>query len=203
MNKDYTAKHYASRTHEKMKDVLMNMDAKGPDIHYHMVRGGSEQKNITIWEPGLVDNEYIKTYGHYHVGQLDETYWVIYGEGIALIQKRAVDNNGNPIDDEIDEAYAIFVKSGDSIYMPPEYGHLLVNISKTYFTTVDDSPVNFDEQNPVAFPGHADYEAVKKMQGFCYYVVSENGKPILVKNKKYKKVPQIKIINIETYPFKK
>lgn len=202
MNKDFTSKHYAPRAQERMKEVLMDLDAKGLDVHYHMVRGGSEQKNITIWEPGTISGEYIKTYGHYHVGQLDETYWVIFGEGIALVQKR-VERNGQPVDDEIEEAYAIKVKPGDAIYMPPGYGHLLVNISKTYFATADDSPVNFDEGNPVSMPGHADYDAVKKMQGFCYYIVEKDGKPALVKNPKYKKIPDIKIATIKEYPFKK
>ena len=134
---------------------------------------------------------------------LDETYWIIFGEGIALLQKRAVDASGNPIDNEIAEAYAVHVKPGDSIFIPSEWGHLVVNISKTYFATADDSPVNFDEANPVSMPGHADYEAVKRMQGFCYYIVEENGQPKLVKNLKYKTVPNIQIIEASDYPLKK
>ena len=203
MNIDFTSKHYALRAHEKMKDVLMDPSASGPEIHYHMIRGGSNQRNITIWEPGIVGKEYIKTYGHYHVGKLNETYWTIFGEGIVLVQKRALDENGTPIDDEIDQAYAIHVIPGDELFIPSEWGHLVANISKTYFVTADDSPVNFDEANPVSFPGHADYEAVKKMQGFCYYIVEKDGNPTLVKNNKYKKIPDIKIININEYPLKK
>lgn len=186
-----------------MQDVFMDPSAPGSEIQYHMVRGGKDQRNITIWEPGKVGEEYIKTYGHYHVGDLDETYWIIFGEGIVLVQKRATDTNGNPIDDEIEMAYAVHVKPGDALFIPSEWGHLVVNISKTYFVTADDSPVNFDEENPVSFPGHADYEAVKKMQGFCYYIVEKDGLPTLVKNPKYKKVPEIKIINANEYPLKK
>ncbi|MGA2968166.1 MAG: glucose-6-phosphate isomerase family protein [Candidatus Levyibacteriota bacterium] len=203
MSKDFSTKHYAPRTYEKMREVLMYPTAQGPEIQYHMVRGGSSQRNITIWEPGTIGGEYIKTYGHYHVGKLDETYWIIFGEGIALLQKRAVDADGNPIDDEIEQVFAVHVKPGDHIYIPSEWGHLVVNISKTYFVTADDSPVNFDEANPVSMPGHADYEAVKKMQGFCYYVVEKDGKPTLVKNSKYKKVPDVQIIEAKDYPLKK
>lgn len=203
MNKDFTAKHYASRSFEKMKDVLMDPSALGPDIQYHMVRGGTNQRNITIWEPGKIGGEYVKTYGHYHIGDLDETYWIIFGEGIVLVQKRTEDTSGNPMDDEIDKAYAVKVKPGDALFIPSGWGHLVANISTTYFVTADDSPVNFDEENPVAFPGHADYEAVKKMQGFCYYVVEKDGKPTLVKNNKYKRIPEIKIIEVSQYPLKK
>lgn len=201
--KDYTAQHYASRTHEKMRDVLMDPSAPGPEIHYHMVRGGSEQSNITIWEPGKVGDEYIKTYGHYHVGKLDETYWILFGEGVVLVQKRAVDASGNPIDDEIEQAYAVSVNPGDAIFIPAEWGHLVANISPTYFVTADDSPVNFNEVDPVSLPGHADYEAVKRMQGFCYYIVEKDGKPVLVKNEKYKRAPEIEIIDASSYPLKK
>lgn len=201
--KDYTAQHYASRTEEKMKDVLMDPEAEGPAVHYHMVRGGTDQRNITVWEPGTVGGEYIKTYGHYHVGALDETYWVIFGEGVVLVQKRATGTDGKPIDDEIEEAYAIRVKVGDAIFIPAEWGHLVANICPTFFVTADDSPVNFEEVDPVTLPGHADYEAVKRMQGFCYYIVERDGKPALVKNDKYKKVPELEIIEAKDYPLHK
>ena len=200
---DYTEKHYASRTHEKMREVLMNPGAIGPAIHYHMIRGGTDQKNITIWEPGKVGEEYIKTYGHYHVGDLDETYWILYGEGIAVVQKRMTSSNREPVDDQIEEIYAVHVKAGDALYMPAGWGHLVVNVGKTYLVTADDSPVNFEEVDPVSLPGHADYEAVKKMRGFSYYVVEKEGKPALVKNTLYKVVPDVGIIETRDYPLKK
>lgn len=200
---DFTSKHYAERTDDKMREVLMDPNAEGPAVHYHMVRGGTEQRNITIWEPGKVGREYIKTYGHYHVGKLDETYWILYGEGIALVQKRAENGSGEPKNDEISEIYAVHVKPGDALYIPAEWGHLVANISSTFFVTADDSPVNFDDNDPVSLPGHADYEAVKTMQGFAYYIVEKDGRPTLVKNEKYNKIPDIEIIEIEKYPLKK
>ncbi|OGK52036.1 hypothetical protein A2970_01720 [Candidatus Roizmanbacteria bacterium RIFCSPLOWO2_01_FULL_44_13] len=191
MNIDFrfVPQHYASRSHEKMKEVLMDPDGAGPAIHYYMIRGGKQQKNITVWEPGTVSGEYIKTYGHYHVGDLDETYWILYGEGIALLQKLAVDDKGQMIDDAVEEFRAVFVKAGDSVYMPSGYGHLVVNIGSTYFVTADDSPVSFeDKKDEASMPGHADYEPVKRMRGFAYYVVESGGKPALKKNPKYKEI---------------
>ena len=192
MNIDFkfVPKHYASRTHEKMKEVLMDPAGIGPAIHYYMIRGGMNQKNITVWEPGTISGEYIKTYGHYHVGQLDETYWIVFGQGIALLQKLAVDENKNMIADIVEEFRVIKVKPGDEVYMPPAYGHLLVNVGKTYFVTADNSPVNFqDKPNETSMPGHADYQLVKQMQGFAYYVVEgKDGQPALVKNKRYKEI---------------
>lgn len=181
-----TFEPYAARTHEKMQEVLMNPEAKGPAIHYYMIRGGSKKRNITVWEAGTVDSEYIKTYGHYHVGDLDETYWIIQGDGIILQQKMIVEN-GVPQPDKIEEFKAIPVKAGDSVYMPSGYGHLAVNIGKEWFVTADDSPVEGAEDS-ASMPGHADYEQVKKMRGFAYYVVERDGKPALVRNKLYKEV---------------
>lgn len=190
MNIDFknVGKHYAARNQEKMQEVLMDHQGVGPPIHYYMIRGGKDQKNITVWEPGTISNEYIKTYGHYHIGKLDETYWVIFGTGIALLQKLAVDEKGQMIADVVEEFKVVPVKQGDQVYMPTGYGHLVVNTGETYFVTADDSPVDFEERDPVSLPGHADYQLVKQMKGFAYYVVENNGRPALIKNKLYKEI---------------
>lgn len=192
-------KPFANRPHEKMKEVLMHPDDSGPEIHYYMIRGGVDKTNITVWETGTVGGEYIKTYGHYHVGKLDETYWILAGEGIVLLQTRKLDSDHHPIDDEIESFYAIKVHEGDSVFIPSGTGHLVVNTGKTWLVTKDDSPVNFEEKNPVSLPGHADYLAVQKMQGFAYYVVEKNGKPTLVKNPKYKVIPEPQWLTPEEY----
>lgn len=190
MNIDFknVPKHFASRTHEKMQEVLMDPNGVGPQVHYYMIRGGANQRNITVWEPGTISGEYIKTYGHYHVGELSETYWIIFGEGVALLQRLNKDENGKMIADEVAEFKAIPVKAGQEIFMSPGEGHLVVNTGKTYFVTADDSPVDFEERDPVSLPGHADYEQVKKMRGFAYYVVEHEGKPALKRNPLYKKI---------------
>jgi glucose-6-phosphate isomerase len=181
-------KHYASRTQEKMQEVLMDPAGVGPAIHYYMIRGGVDQKNITVWEPGTISGEYIKTYGHYHVGDLSESYWIIYGQGVALLQKLAEDENGEMIPDVVAEFRAISVKAGDEVFMPAKFGHLVANTGQTYFATADDSPVDFEDRDPSSFPGHADYALVKKMRGFAYYVVQHNGKVALKKNPLYKTI---------------
>lgn len=174
---------YAARTHDKMKDVLMEPAAAGPAIHYYMIRGGSKKRNVTVLETGTVGGEYIKTYGHYHIGDLDETYWFSHGEGVVLQQKLL--DPGEPA--VVAEFKAIRVKAGDSVYMPPGYGHLMANSGAEWLVMVDDSPVEGAEDS-ASMPGHADYEAVKAMQGFAFYVVEMNGAPALVPNKHYKEV---------------
>jgi oxalate decarboxylase/phosphoglucose isomerase-like protein (cupin superfamily) len=185
-------KPFAERSNEKMKEVLMNPEIAGPEVHYYMIRGGKDKTNITVWETGTVgeEKEYIKTYGHYHVGDISETYSIIQGEGILLLQKRKISPDGKPIDDEIESFKAMRVKAGDKIFIEPELGHLIVNTGNIWLVTSDDSPVYPDDVDPVGLPGHADYKAVQKMGGFAYFVVEKAGSPTLVKNPKYKVVPK-------------
>lgn len=181
-------KHYASRTDEKMREVLMDPNGAGPAFHYYMIRGGVGQKNITVWEPGTISGEYVKTYGHYHVGELSETYEIIYGQGVALLQKLAEDENGEMIADAVAEFKAIPVKAGQVVFMPTKFGHLVANTGQTYLVTADDSPVDFNDRDPASLPGHADYELVKKMRGFAYYAVEHNGEAALKRNFLYKSI---------------
>ena len=186
---------FATRTHEKMREVLMSPDSSGPEVHYYMIRGGQDKRNITVWESGVVGSEYIKAYGHYHIDDFVETYKILEGEGILLLQNRKKDEKGNFIDDEIVSFRALKVSAGDTIPIPPFSGHLLVNVGNTWLVTSDDSPVNLNDS--ASMPQHADYEPVKKMKGFAYYVVEKDGKPALVRNDKYKNVPAAEISDLE------
>jgi len=184
---------YAARTHKEMLDVLRDQEAPGPAIHYYMIRGGSDKKNITIWEPGMIGDEYVKSYGHYHVQDFDERYEILAGEGMLLLQTRELDARGMPIDASIASFRAIRVKAGDIADIPRRAGHLMVNTGTTWLVTRDDSPVNLDAAESASRPQHADYAPYKKMRGAAYYVVNKAGKPALEKNPAYKKVPPASI----------
>ncbi|MDP3962411.1 MAG: glucose-6-phosphate isomerase family protein [bacterium] len=171
-------KPYAERTHEEMRDVLMSPLADGPQAHYYMVRGGDKKSNITVWEAGTVGAEYIKSYGHYHTGDLEETYTILQGEGIIILQ-------GQIEDEGVTDFKAIKVKAGDKIHIPKNTGHLAINIGTTWLVTSDDSPASL--------AAHADYSLFKKMRGAAYYVVEKDGKPSFVKNPLYGNVPDVRI----------
>ncbi len=184
-------KPFATRTKEEMAELLLHPKANGPEVFYYMIRGGVEKRNITVWEPGTIRGEYIKSFGHYHTGDLAETYTILEGEGIVLLQVRKKDSNGNPIDDELESFTAIKVKTGDKIFIPSGSGHLALNTGTTWLVTSDDSPVNFNDADPVSLPGHADYDTVKKMKGFGYYIIEENGQPKPIPNTNYKNLPEV------------
>jgi oxalate decarboxylase/phosphoglucose isomerase-like protein (cupin superfamily) len=176
--------HLAVRTDDKMREVLMNPEAPGPKDHYYMIRGGSKKGNITVWEAGTVGGEYIKTYGHYHVDDLPETYWFVAGQGVALLQKLAGEGSDPS---KVEDFKAIVVKAGDQLDIPIHYGHLVANTGNTFLVTNDDSPVA-GIGDSASMPVHADYQKVKAMRGFAYYVVEHDGAPALVKNPRYKEI---------------
>ncbi len=192
-------KPFAERSHTKMQEVLMDPSASGPDVHYYMIRGGVNKENITVWEAGTVGGEYIKAYGHYHIGKISETYHILRGEGLLLLQWRKVGADGQPLDDEIETFYAVRATPGDSLFIQSGVGHLLLNTGTTWLTASDDSPVDFSEADPVSLPGHADYETVKKMKGFAYYVIEKDGKPTFVKNPAYKSTPEVKEMTAQEF----
>lgn len=163
----------ATRTKADMADVLLDPNAEAPQTFYYMLRGGPEKGNITVWEPGRVGREYIKTLGHYHTSDFVETYHVLAGEGIAILQKRA------PSDDVIEDVRIIRLTVGDTLALEPGYGHALVNTGSGFLITMDNSPSN-DPTRP-----HADYGPITKMRGMAYYVVEQNGLPALVRNQHY------------------
>lgn len=169
----------------------MNPDAPGPEVHYYMIRGGSKKTNITVWEAGTVGDEYIKAYGHYHIVDFSETYTILEGEGFLLLQTRRKDIEGRPLDNEIESFKSIKVKAGDVITIPPLSGHLMVNTGPTWLVTSDDSPVNLDDS--ASQPAHADYDAIKRMQGFAYYIIEKDGVPTFVKNPRYNVIPENEI----------
>ena len=175
--------HLATRTHEAMRPVLRDPEAEGPAVHYYMIRGGRERRNVTVWEPGTVGGEYIKTFGHYHADDLPETYWVVSGEGVAVLQRI---NPDNPT--VIDELRVVQATAGDRLDIPTRFGHLMVNTGDGFLVTTDDSPVDFGDADPSGHPGHADYSEVERMRGLGYYVIEHDGQPALVRNPQYSEI---------------
>ena len=108
--------------------------------------------------------EYIKTLGHYHPYEFDETYKVLFGEGIMLLQKRK-EINGIPQDDVLEEFRVIRLRRGDSLTLPLHFGHVLVNVGQGFLVTKDDSP---SDPKTTRIHPHAEYEPIVRMRGMAY-----------------------------------
>lgn len=140
---------------------------------YYIFRGLKEKNglryDLTVIPPKKIGKEYVKTKGHFHLGNFGELYKVISGEGIFLLQK------GKKM---VEDVYFVKGKRGNFILIPPGYGHCTINPSKKTLKIV----------NWVSKNCFSDYESVEKKGGMCYYYTLEGW----VKNKNYKIVPKLK-----------
>jgi glucose-6-phosphate isomerase len=89
---------------------------------YYIFRGVKEKNeiryDITVIPPNLLGKEFVKTKGHYHIGNFGELYKVLAGEGIFLMQKK-----------DLSDVYFVRAKRGDFVKIPPNYGHTIINPS--------------------------------------------------------------------------
>ena len=162
-----------------MRGVLkdQNFAKNSPDIDlYFMYRGleknGDLRYDITILAPQMLGDEFNKTKGHYHIGAYPELYMVLEGRAIYLVQKR--NESG-----EIEDTYAVEAKKGESVIMPPFYGHVTINPSETE---------ELKMANWVSENCKSDYSLYEKMQGAGYYYAKEGW----IKNENYKNTPELR-----------
>lgn len=184
---------------DKMREVLIDPKAKSPKEFYYMLRG---KPNITIWNPGTTycnrtphcreskntnrGEEFIKTYGHYHLHNEEEWYEILYGKALAILQKRKMEK-GKWIDDEIEKVKIIKASKGQKINIPQGWGHTIYNIGKTFLITIDNSPSDAEHSQN-------DYLSIQKMHGFCYYLIEEKSKIKLIKNSRYRNIPNVESV---------
>ena len=177
---------------DQLREVLKNPDCIGPENAYWVFShlGHKIWENMTVTVPGLYDNEFPKTYGHYHSASNQiEIYKLLSGHGIFLLQKKHVENE-KLIYDLVDEVYLIGAEPGDEIKVTPEFGHSWSNVGDTPLITMDNWRAGHVPQ---------DYEPIKKQQGMAFYLVS-NGKEIdLAPNPKYRNHPKPKWLTAKEF----
>ena len=128
--------------------------------------------NITVTPARMLGQEFVKTKGHVHIGPYQEIYIVEKGEALYLMQK----TNGEIVED----VYAVKAKKGESIIIPPYYGHITINPSETEDLRTGD----WTSENC-----KSDYSLFEKLQGACYYYTKQGW----VKNNNYKNIPPLRL----------
>jgi glucose-6-phosphate isomerase len=126
---------------------------------------GHLQLATTSIHPGKIGDEYFMTKGHYHRRpDTSEAYLGLEGEGYLLMQTEKGDF----------EAFAI--RPGVVAYIPPYWGHRMVNTGKTPFAFF------------AVYPGDAghNYGDIERT-GFVKILVEREGKPIPIDNPRWKK----------------
>ncbi len=144
---------------------------------YYMYRGLEKKDglryDITVIPAKMLGSEFTKTKGHYHVGAYQEVYIVLEGKAIYLMQKTGKEES------ETEDVYAIEAQKGDVVVIPPFYGHVTINPSKTE---------ELKMANWVSPQCKSDYSLYEKLQGACYYYTKQGW----IKNKNYKSVPELR-----------
>lgn len=141
---------------------------------YYMYRGIKDKNDlrydITVIPSRMLGEEFVKTKGHYHIGNYGELYIVLAGRAIYLMQK---EKKG-----VIEDVYCVKAKKGDHVLIPPQYGHITINSSSRELKMA----------NWVSRGCKSDYKPIERKRGACYYYTKSGW----VKNKNYKKVPKIR-----------
>ncbi len=126
---------------------------------------GHLQIALTSINPGKIGDEYYMTKGHYHkLARTSEVYLGFKGEGCLLMQ--TVEGDFASID----------IRPGVLAYIPPYWGHRMVNTGKKPFIFF------------AVYPGDAghNYGDIERT-GFVKIFVERGGKSLLLNNPKWKK----------------
>ena len=175
------------RTIAEMRSVLADSSCEGSAPLYFMYRDLAKtdadrqwlrchnlRYDLTVIPPCTLSGEWVKTKGHYHprnpagIGY-PEVYEVLEGEAKYLLQSR-----------RLDDVVMISAHAGDTVIIPPEYGHISINPSADKTLAM---------ANIVSTAFESEYGEYETLHGAAYYAMS-NG--ILKKNPHYPKIPEVR-----------
>lgn len=151
--------------------------------------------DMTVIMDGLINGECKKTSGHYHnynpehTYSYAEVYEVIKGPLLFVLQR--ADNFDGSLDNlNVKDLILAAVKEGETIVIPPNYGHCSCNISG--------GPGIFGSFAYI--PCTVAYEPVKYYHGMGCYVNKMDGKTNAVPNGRYKNLPTAKFARVRENP---
>lgn len=162
---------------EKQKEIPNSAGKESSDCYY-MYRDIALEKDrkainesgmrydITILPPILLGEEYSKTFGHFHAKadskySYPEVYEVLHGKAHYLLQS-----------EDSKRFIVIEAKAGDKVVIPPNFGHITVNPSKTVALAMSNWVYKGFESN---------YSEFKRRQGGMHYETTRGW----IENKNY------------------
>lgn len=181
--------------------TFRDLKLESNDPVYYMYRDAcQEQDRVMYLDEGIryditviphydLGGEYIKTVGHFHPerkkgGTYPEYYEVIEGRALYLLQK-------NTPDDDVAETIFIEANTGDKVYIPPNYGHVTINIGTDTLVMCNLVEASFKSI----------YEPFQNKKGAAYFCLSHAEEDYgLVPNKNYKNELPPKRINAKDWP---
>lgn len=160
------------KTLGQLKNIFMNEHAResmNPNAVVYRVQAwcpvpqgteGAQFWGTTVIEPGLVDNEYFMTHGHFHEKRdRTEYYATIEGEGALILM------------DESGKTWMEPMSPGTLHFIPPNVAHRVANTATIPLRLVACWPSD---------AGH-DYDVIRR-SGFGARLLKVNGKPSFVRS---------------------
>jgi glucose-6-phosphate isomerase len=135
--------------------------------------------DITLIPPKMLGCEYVKTLGHYHPlvkktkVSYPEIYEVLGGKAHYLLQ--------NSIEGEVRDVILIEAIKGDVVLIPPGYGHITINPSKSE---------ELKMANLVCREFSSLYEPIKERGGGAYFELEQGW----MKNENYSNLPEMRFL---------
>jgi glucose-6-phosphate isomerase, archaeal len=132
--------------------------------------------DITVIPPRDLCGEFMKTVGHYHPASpsgtgYPEIYEVLEGEAHYLVQTR-----------DCADVVMIAAVAGDTVVVPPGYGHVTINPSRTAVLQM---------ANLVSSSFQSDYLPYAQLRGAVFYEMTTGA---FVKNPLYPGRPRLRIV---------
>jgi glucose-6-phosphate isomerase len=157
----------------------MYRDLARSDADWTWLRHHNLRYDLTVIPPRDLCGEWAKTKGHYHPKNpagtgYPEIYEVVEGQAHYLLQSRA-----------LDDAVMISASAGDLVIIPPDYGHVTINPSRTATLIM---------ANIVSTAFESEYGDYERYRGGAYYEMSSGE---LKKNPQYSITPPIRYLGPE------
>lgn len=148
------------------------------------IRANNLRFDVTVMPANHLGQEYVKTKGHYHPDAghgvpYPELYEVMSGRAHYLLQKKGTDG--------IEDVIVVKAKRGDTVIIPPGYGHITINPGTTTLKMANWVSSSFDSR----------YEDIEQKQGGAYY---ETITGEWVKNTNYDTVPDVRFAEPRPVP---
>jgi glucose-6-phosphate isomerase len=194
------------RSLKAIHDVTRDPEPDGPAVlywmyrdihrreHEELIRSSGLRFDLSVFAPGRLGSEYLKSSGHYHpfVPGYPLTYPEIYevatGKATFLLQK--VRNIcARPEEMVVEDFLILEAEAGQQAVMPPGYGHVTINTLNEPLVTV----------NWVADSFTSYYYSVEQTRGFAYYLLAGE-EPTFERNPRYSDAPPVRVARPRDVP---
>jgi len=151
-------------------------------VHADKIASNHLRFDITIMLPTKLGLELNKTAGHYHPFvpstsiTYPELYEIIEGQAYFILQ--------NADGADVKDVFIVKAGKGDRVIVPPNYGHVMVNVGAKALITA----------NWVCRDFSSIYQPYADRNGAVYYVIRRFGDIEVIENESYENIPSPKFM---------